>query len=218
MSLAGLRECASLEEVAAQGNSLEGIEWEVLARSGRLRRLALQRNRIKSVGTPAEGALPTLEHLLLQGNAIQDLASLNLQVLAKAAPNLRSLYLQNYDGSEANPVALSPGYRAATLANLPSLRNLDGERLRGTRSMPSLEGEQEQEQEQRVTPSKAEGLKEERLDSFFPSGVPEMPRRLQPVPQEEVDALRSRLAACAASNADAKGEIRSSKLLASVRQ
>lgn len=45
-----------------------------------------------------------------------------------ALPSLRALYLQNIDGTLANPVARQGGYRDAVLSRLPDLRTLDGER------------------------------------------------------------------------------------------
>ena len=54
-------------------------------------------------------------------------------------PNLKTLYLKNVDGSQPNPVCAVKGYREKVLALLPELRNLDGERLRGSAAVTATD-------------------------------------------------------------------------------
>ncbi len=72
-------------------------------------------------------ALTRLESLCLTDNRIASLGALALPHLAQLTA-LRSLYLQNLDRSAPNAVCRAPGYKAAVLAALPQLTNLDGER------------------------------------------------------------------------------------------
>ena len=119
--LLGLERCEALAELDLSGNLIERVEG--LERAVKLRKLVLCGNRLRSV----EGleCCVSLEHLLLQGNALEDLSWLgHLQGL----PALKSLYLRNVDGSQANPVCAWEDYRAQVLKALPGLRNLDGER------------------------------------------------------------------------------------------
>lgn len=54
---------------------------------------------------------------------------------------LQSLYLQNSDGSQPNPVCSRLDYKNTVLSSLPNLKNLDGERrplFRGDASYTAL--------------------------------------------------------------------------------
>lgn len=125
-----LQYCTALEELSAPGNSLTVVPSTPLSGcASTLRRVALQRNAIVRVEDIS--SFQSLEHLLLQGNRIEHVDDLNLHALSQL-PKLRSLYLRNFDGSEANPVCHCSGYRASVVQALPELRNLDGERLQAT--------------------------------------------------------------------------------------
>ena len=62
-----------------------------------------------------------------------------------ALPQLQTLYLQNSDGSQPNPVCTRPDYKKEVLSSLKDLRNLDGERnpnstgMRGPESRHKLQ-------------------------------------------------------------------------------
>ena len=115
----------NLVELNLSANLIDKVDG--LKTLKRLRKLHLTANKIRRVEN-LDG-LESLEHLYLQANHISRVEELaHLQRL----PNLRTLYLKNVDGSQPNPVCTSKGYREKVLAILPDLRNLDGERLRGS--------------------------------------------------------------------------------------
>jgi len=115
--------CINVTEIDLSFNKIDRIQG--LERCTALRKLTLIGNRLKRV----EGLehLESLEVLQLQENRIERVDDLYLGTLA-ALPSLRALYLQNIDGTLANPVARQGGYRDAVLSRLPNLRTLDGER------------------------------------------------------------------------------------------
>lgn len=116
--------CVNLTELNLSGNQIARIEG--LECCPQLRRLVLTSNRVARVEGLA--ACTALEHLALQDNKLPTLESLALPELA-ALPHLRTLLLQNVDRSLPNPVCRTvAGYKAAVLAALPNLANLDGER------------------------------------------------------------------------------------------
>ncbi|EFJ41713.1 hypothetical protein VOLCADRAFT_98317 [Volvox carteri f. nagariensis] len=121
--LSGLDKCINLVELNLAGNQISKIEG--LEATLQLRRLILTSNKISAI----EGIshLSRLEGLWLQDNRLASLESLALPQLAQL-PALRSLYLQNLDRLAPNAVCRTPGYKAAVLAALPNLTNLDGER------------------------------------------------------------------------------------------
>ncbi|GFR40522.1 hypothetical protein Agub_g1091 [Astrephomene gubernaculifera] len=122
--LAGLEKCANIVELNLAGNQISKIEGlEMLLQ---LRRLVLSSNRIGRVEGLSQ--LKRLEVLWLQDNRVATLEALALPHLAEL-PALRALYLQNIDRSAHNAVCRVAGYKAAVLAALPKLTNLDGERL-----------------------------------------------------------------------------------------
>lgn len=116
----GLVRCTGLLELDLTNNNISDLSG--LAELTALRRLVLTRNRVSHVD--GVRSLASLEHLLLQGNMIHSIDALHFGQL----PALRTLYLQNSDKSQANPVCRLPGYKRALLEMLPQLTNLDGER------------------------------------------------------------------------------------------
>ncbi|PNH09404.1 Protein phosphatase 1 regulatory subunit 7 [Tetrabaena socialis] len=121
--ITGLDKCINLVELNLTGNQITKIEG--LECALQLRRLILSANKVARVEGVSQ--LARLEGLWLQDNRLASLESLALPQLA-ALPALRGLYLQNVDRSAANGVCRAAGYKAAVLAALPQLHNLDGER------------------------------------------------------------------------------------------
>ncbi|KXZ56907.1 hypothetical protein GPECTOR_1g818 [Gonium pectorale] len=121
--ISGLDKCINLVELNLTGNQISRIEG--LDCVLQLRRLILTSNRISRIEGLAH--LSRLEGLWLQDNKLASMEALALPALG-ALPALRCLYLQNLDRSAPNPVCRTAGYKAALLAALPGLSNLDGER------------------------------------------------------------------------------------------
>ncbi|GLC38051.1 Leucine-rich repeat-containing protein 56 [Pleodorina starrii] len=134
--MSGLDKCINLVELNLTGNQITKIEG--LESVLQLRRLILTSNRISCVEGLSQ--LSRLEGLWLQDNKLASLESLALPDLAQLA-GLRSLYLQNLDRSAPNAVCRTPGYKAAVLAALPNLTNLDGERSPGSLNYAELAAE-----------------------------------------------------------------------------
>lgn len=121
----GLERCTNLIELNLANNALSKIEG--LESLALLRRLNLSANRLSRL----EGLAPhlsRLEGLALQSNQLASLDSLALAEQLARLPALKALCLQNVDRSAANAVCRQAGYKAALLAALPGLTNLDGER------------------------------------------------------------------------------------------
>eukprot|EP00906_Rhabdomonas_costata_P027505 RCo039052 len=120
--LQGLHELTSLTSLDLSHNLLSHVEG-LESLGPRLTRLDLQHNRLSSL----EGlqGLTSLQTLLLQGNALASLAA--AETALAALPALRVLYLQNRDGSGANPVCKEPTYQAAVRKRLAKLACLDGQ-------------------------------------------------------------------------------------------
>ena len=122
----------NLTELNLSNNLIEKIEG--VHTLTRLKKLHLTANKIRRLENLH--GLESLEHLLLQGNLVSSADELkHLQCL----PNLKTLYLKNVDGSQPNPVCAVKGYREKVLALLPELRNLDGERLRGSAAVTATD-------------------------------------------------------------------------------
>lgn len=92
-----------------------------------LKRLCLSHNRIEAIPKNLHEIVPTLEDLDLKGNGISKLKDL-ISAL-KPCRNLKSLVLQDVDGSSSNPICKRKAYRMTILANLTSLEYLDGNRI-----------------------------------------------------------------------------------------
>lgn len=119
--------CASLTELDLSNNAIEMISGIDSLKS--LRTVVLSRNKISKLGCLPR--CPSLEHILLQRNRFVDAPS-TIAVGLSLLPKLRSLYLRNYDGTDANDCCSYEDYRSRMLAELPELCILDGERLRST--------------------------------------------------------------------------------------
>lgn len=70
--------------------------------------------------------LAHLEKLLVQGNSVETAA--DVEPLSELAM-LTILYLQNIDESAQNPICQHIAYRPAVTMRIPSLKNLDGQRV-----------------------------------------------------------------------------------------
>ncbi|DBA95009.1 hypothetical protein WJX77_008343 [Trebouxia sp. C0004] len=114
---------ANLVEIDLSGNGL--VRTTGLANLHHLQKLVLTSNHITELQDLT--GLPALQHLLLQGNFLCTLQDVGLHMLAQL-PQLQSLYLQNSDTSQPNPVCSRPEYKSVVLTTLTHLRNLDGER------------------------------------------------------------------------------------------
>ena len=116
----------NLADLDLSRNRLGERPWRIVGLR-KLRTLHLGWCAIRELGDSLHD-LASLEHLLMQGNLVEDAGAL-ARSLARL-PSLRSLYLRENDGGHANPCCSAPGYREDILRALPNLRNLDGERLR----------------------------------------------------------------------------------------
>ena len=125
--------CMSLTELDLSGNALEEVDGIDALKS--LKRVVLSNNRLHRLGCLPQCV--ALEHILLQRNEFRSDPGALVAGLA-LLPRLRSLYFQNFDGSDANDCCARSEYRAAVLTELPELHILDGERLRGTEVSASM--------------------------------------------------------------------------------
>lgn len=94
----GLECLVNLVEIDLSNNCISQLQG--LAGLKYLRKLVLTCNRIRAVDDLSD--LNTLEHLLLQGNPIARIQSINLAMLS-GLKSLKSLYLRNVDGSKVCP-------------------------------------------------------------------------------------------------------------------
>lgn len=92
-----------------------------------LKSLCLSHNRIEAIPKNLREIVPTLEDLDLKGNTISKLKDLISSL--KPCRNLKSLVLQDVDGSSTNPICKRKAYRMTILANLTSLEYLNGHRI-----------------------------------------------------------------------------------------
>jgi Leucine-rich repeat (LRR) protein len=119
--MSALEECINLQHLNLSFNSLTSIQG--LLNAEELTYLNLSNNQIASL----EGlrSCKKLEKLEIQGNRV---SVFNQISLLSSLPSLQHLFLQNYDGSEPNPICSQDRYRNQTLEALPRLKNLDGHR------------------------------------------------------------------------------------------
>mmetsp|Transcript_15032 Transcript_15032/g.26131 ORF Transcript_15032/g.26131 Transcript_15032/m.26131 type:complete len:268 (+) Transcript_15032:56-859(+) len=122
----GLNSCVNLTDLNLSDNTISKIEG-LDALLG-LKKLQLAGNRITRVENL--GHLTKLEWLSLQGNQLDRIHCVDLQLLS-TLPTLKTLYLQDLGRTRQNGCCKQPNYKAAVLAILPGLANLDGERCPG---------------------------------------------------------------------------------------
>ncbi len=117
-----LSACSNLFDLDISNNKLDSLNSIDGRRLSKLSRLNVSMNLVSSLNSLT--FLPSLTELFLQGNKIESIE--NLSILSSKTPSLRSLSLQQSDGSLQNSVCSSPGYRSQILALLPGLEILDG--------------------------------------------------------------------------------------------
>lgn len=112
--------CVNLRDLTLSCNRLRSLA--AVGSLAQLQRLDVSFNMIVSLEGVSE--LRKLEVLRLQGNLIE---RMDVVVGLASVSTLRSLFLRDYDGKNANPVCTAcPDYLAQTNAQLPMLRCLDG--------------------------------------------------------------------------------------------
>lgn len=122
-----INKCVNLRELDLSGNrisSLRGLDGRTLVE---LKSLNVSKNQLDSLDGLA--ALPSLFHLHLQGNNLSDCSE--LQALAEKLPSLKSLYLQDLGGANANPICKDHTYLESIKTHFPFLKCLDGKLLKG---------------------------------------------------------------------------------------
>jgi len=115
--------CPNLTDLNLTGNEI--VKVEGLDSCSTLRKLTLTTNNLAFLDNIGE--VKTLESLFLQENKIAN--SSEISKLAQLS-SLKTLYFRNIDGTQKNPVCDHPSYRTVIIRTLPSLTNLDGERLK----------------------------------------------------------------------------------------
>jgi len=119
--ISALSECINLSHLDLAYNQV--TRTKDLQNCTQLTYLNLTNNKISRVeGLSSCLKLRTVE---LQGNMIADF---KFQNEFKNLEKLTSLYFQNFDFSEPNPICSESGYRGNVLLSLPQLKNLDGHR------------------------------------------------------------------------------------------
>lgn len=86
----------------------------------RLKNIYISNNRISKIDTHLEQNLPNLQCILLNNNAIEELADLDVLATVKTLKTLSLI---------GNPVTKKINYRAYVAAKIPSLRLLDFRRI-----------------------------------------------------------------------------------------
>eukprot|EP00668_Euglena_longa_P038340 GGOE01049340.1.p1 GENE.GGOE01049340.1~~GGOE01049340.1.p1 ORF type:complete len:239 (+),score=74.45 GGOE01049340.1:79-795(+) len=123
--IAALQGCSSLTSLDLSNNALfacTGLD----AVSGQLRTLNVAHNKLSDL-SPLR-ILTSLEILKLQGNRVAEVAQFfNLTPL----PQLRSVYFQDHDNRNQNPVCTLAEYRASLQAAAPKLTCIDGDYFLG---------------------------------------------------------------------------------------
>jgi len=113
--------CPNIVDLDLSSNDI--TDASALAGLKDLEKLRLTDNAIESLSFATD--LPRLTQLLVQGNRLGHMKEISH--LAQLQ-NLRTLYLQNIDGSSPNPVCEHLAYRSGIFRQLEFLTNLDGQR------------------------------------------------------------------------------------------
>mmetsp|Transcript_22278 Transcript_22278/g.37268 ORF Transcript_22278/g.37268 Transcript_22278/m.37268 type:complete len:244 (-) Transcript_22278:28-759(-) len=130
--ITNLEACVSMTDLSLSRNSIVDISG--LEGLLSLRRLDLSFNKIRRIENLQE--LQALEHLDLRGNSI---ASVNDIEQLRCLPELKSLFLQESDGTYANPACSHPSYITIVMRSLPQLQILDGANLQISEAFNSLD-------------------------------------------------------------------------------
>ncbi|GBG89667.1 hypothetical protein CBR_g49520 [Chara braunii] len=117
------RYLVNLTQLDLSNNLIERIEH--LDRLPHLRKLVLTSNKISRLDNVDK--LQKLEYLLIQSNYVSLIDEVEK---LRGLTRLSTLYFQNIDRTQKNPICFVDNYRTRVLEVLPSLRNLDGERIR----------------------------------------------------------------------------------------
>ena len=118
-AIGAITDCANLQTLNLAHNNIQSIVG--LDSCIELKLLDLSYNRIQQVGSLA--TCKKLQKLDLQGNRISDIKS-----FPDSLTQLRTLYLQEFVMSGANPICDGPAYREKVFDKYPNLLALDGVR------------------------------------------------------------------------------------------